>query len=207
MPTSSGEIQLHGCLVEVWSLGVLLLGPSGVGKSECVIELVRRGHRMVADDIVRIRRSPSSQAPAAEGDAEGLIGRAPESIRHFIEVRGLGLLSVSDLFGAEAVLDECAIDFVCRLESRVPGRSYERIGLERPMEPLLGLLRPTVTLPVQAAGNSATLVELAAQDWRLRQAGINAAQRLDERLRGPDGMMGPERSETAAKDGQEEQSG
>lgn len=177
-------MQVHGSLVEVCDLGVLLLGPSGVGKSECVIELVRRGQRMVADDIVRIRRV------ARPSDGEQVLrGRAPETIRHYIEIRGLGLLSVSDLFGAESVLDECEIAFVCRLESRVPGRSYERIGLERPMESFLGLSRPTVTLPVQAAGNLATLVELAARDWKLRESGVNAARRLDEHLRGPRGIQ------------------
>ena len=174
------EAQLHGSLVEVHGLGVLILGPSGVGKSECLIELVRRGQRMVADDVVRLRRS---------SDGERLTGRSPESIRHYIELRGLGLLSVADLFGEDAVRDECAIDFVCRLEVWREGRVYERIGLERPREAFLGVSLPTVTLPVQPAGNLATLVDLAVRDWKRRREGVNAAQRLDEQLRERGGIL------------------
>ncbi len=174
------EAQFHGSLVEVRGLGVLILGPSGVGKSECVIELVRRGHCMVADDVVRLRTSD---------DGQRLLGRAPESIRHYIEVRGLGLLWVADLFGPESVRDECEVGFVCRLEGWQQGRVYERVGLERPLETFLGLALPTVTLPVQAASNLATLVELAARDWMLREAGVNAARRLDERLQSRAGIL------------------
>jgi HPr kinase/phosphorylase len=179
-PNAADRAQLHGSLIEVCELGILILGPSGVGKSECVIELVRRGQRMVADDVVRLSKSE---------DGRRLIGRSPESIRHHIEVRGIGLLSVADLFGPGAVLDESPIDFVCRLEGWTEGSNYERIGLERPLETFLGISLPTVTLPVHAASNLATLVELAARDWKLRQAGVNAAQRLDERLRSRDGTV------------------
>lgn len=179
-PNAASPNQLHGSLIEVCDLGILILGPSGVGKSECVIELVRRGQRMVADDVVRLSKS---------ADGQRLIGRSPESIRHHIEVRGIGLLSVADLFGPGSVLDESSVDFVCRLEGWRAGRDYERIGLERPVEMFLGISVPTVTLPVHAASNLATLVELAARDWKLRQTGVNAAQRLDERLRSRDGML------------------
>ena len=168
------ETQLHGSLVEVLGLGVLLLGPSGVGKSECVIELVRRGYRMVADDVVRLR--------TADAGAR-LIGWSPETIRHYIEVRGLGLLSVADLFGPEAILDEAEVGFVCRLEAWRTDGSFERIGLERPRERFLGVELPSAVLPVHAASNQATLVELAARDWLQRLAGVNAARRLDERLK------------------------
>jgi HPr kinase/phosphorylase len=169
-----GRTQIHGSLIEVCDLGVLILGPSGVGKSECVIELVRRGQRMVADDVVRLWTSE---------DGKRLFGRSPESIRHHIEVRGLGLLCVADLYGREAVLDESEIHLLCRLEGWREGRHYERIGLDRPVEAHLGVSLPAVTLPVHAASNLATLVELAARDWKLRKAGVNAARRLDERLR------------------------
>jgi len=174
------EIQLHGSLVEILGLGTLLLGPSGVGKSECVIELVRRGHRMVADDVVRLRRTP-------EGGR--LVGWCPESIRHYIELRGLGLLSVAELFGPEAVLDEHEVGFVCRLEEWRADRSYERIGLDREREGFLGVELPSVLLPVRAAGSLATLVELGARDWMQRRRGLNAARRLDERLRLRGGMI------------------
>lgn len=174
------EIQLHGSLVEILGFGTLLLGPSGVGKSECVIELVRRGHRMVADDVVRLRRRPGGGA---------LVGWCPESIRHYIELRGLGLLSVAELFGPEAVLDEHEVGFVCRLEEWRADRSYERIGLDRERECFLGIELPSVLLPVRAAGSLATLVELAVQDWTQRCHGVNAARRLDERLRRRGGMI------------------
>jgi HPr kinase/phosphorylase len=173
-PDPALEKQIHGSLVEVRGLGVLILGRSGVGKSECVVELVRRGQRLVADDVVRLRISE---------DGKRLIGWAPEHIRHYIEVRGLGLLSVSDLFGAEAVLDECTVDFVIRLETFEPGIAFERIGLEREQEMLLGIGVPKVRLPVHAGSNPATIVDLAIRDWQLRLRGINAARRLDERLR------------------------
>lgn len=177
--------QIHGSLVEVSGLGVLILGPSGVGKSECVIELVRRGQRLVADDVVRLQ---------AHVESGRLIGWAPPHIRHFIEVRGLGLMSVADLFGAEATLDECDVGFIVRLEESSIGAQFERIGLEREREHLLGIEVPTVRLPVHAASNLATLVELAVRDWKLRLRGVNAAQRLDERLRAGGGILDDDRS-------------
>lgn len=191
-PNAASPSQLHGSLVEVCGLGVLILGPSGVGKSECVIELVRRGQRMVADDVVRLRLCERSQR---------LVGRSPESIRHHIEIRGLGLLSVADLFGDESVLDEAPVDFICRLEEGGEGADYERIGLDRPHERVLGVALPSVTLPVHAASNLATLVELAARDWNLRKSGINAARRLDERLRNRDGIL--DAAAPTARDGAE----
>jgi len=177
---AQSEHQLHGSLVEVMGIGVLILGPSGVGKSECVIELVRRGQKMVADDVVRLR---------VVEDGRRLLGWSPEHIRHYIEVRGLGLMSVSDLFGPDAVLDECVVEFVVRLEDSEKGADFERIGLERPLESFLGIELPTVILPVHAASNLATLVELAIRDWQLRKHGVNAAQRLDERLRSQGGIL------------------
>lgn len=177
---TQSEHQLHGSLVEVMGTGVLILGPSGVGKSECVIELVRRGQRLVADDVVRLRTIDGGRR---------LVGWSPEHIRHYIEVRGLGLMSVSDLFGPEATLEECEVGFVVRLEGWETGTEFERIGLERPLETFLGVEIPAVLLPVHAANNLATLVELAIRDWQLRKHGVNAAQRLDERLRSRGGIL------------------
>jgi HPr kinase/phosphorylase len=174
------ECQLHGSLVEVMGIGVLIIGPSGVGKSECVVELVRRGQRLVADDVVRLRTA---------NDGCQLIGWSPEHIRHYIEVRGLGLLSVADLFGPEATLDECEVGFVVRLEDWQKGADFERIGLDRPRETILGVEVPTVLLPVHAASNLATLVELAIRDWQKRKSGVNAAERLDEQLRSWGGIL------------------
>jgi HPr kinase/phosphorylase len=188
------ERQIHGSLVEVRGLGVLILGPSGVGKSECVIELVRRGQRLVADDVVRLRKRTDGRSGRSV-----LIGWSPEHIRHYIEVRGLGLLCVADLFGREAILDECEVAFIVRLAESTPGTNFERIGLERRKEMLLGLEIPTVTLPVHAGSNLATLVDLAIRDWQLRLRGVNAAERLDERLRTRGGVAGA--GDGSAKEG------
>jgi HPr kinase/phosphorylase len=193
----AADHQIHGSLVEVMGVGVMILGPSGVGKSECVIELVRRGQRLVADDVVRLRvvgggavGGGDTKGSRAGGGRRRLIGWSPEHIRHYIEVRGLGLMSVSDLFGPEATLDECVVGFVVRLENWDTGREFDRIGLDRLRETFVGVEVPTVILPVHAASNLATLVELAVRDWRLRERGVNAARRLDERLRSRGGILG-----------------
>jgi len=166
-------LQVHGALVQVQAVGVLLLGPSGVGKSETALELITRGHQLVADDVVELQR-----------DGERLIGRAPERIRHFIEIRGLGILFVPELYGASAVLGECAIDLLCRLERDRPGNEYERVGLERPCEEVGGLELPMVRLPVRPATSLGVIVEAAARDHRMRARGPSAAARLDARFAG-----------------------
>lgn len=170
------EFQVHGALVEALEVGVLLRGPSGVGKSECALELVQRGHRLVADDIVRLA--------TREGDSgEVVIGRAQPLIRHYIEIRGIGLLHVRDLYGASAVRDERRVDLVCDLEPWREEVEYERIGLDRPREILAGVAIPRLTLPVRPARNMATLVEVAVRDHLQRRSGVNAAKRLDEAMR------------------------
>lgn len=153
-------------------VGALLRGPSGVGKSETALELIRRGHRLVADDVVELR--------AAEG---ALVGAAPALIRHHVEIRGLGILYVPDLFGDDAVRESCPVALVCRLEHWREEAEYERVGFARPSEELLGVTLPSLLLPVRPAGNMATLVEVAVRDHRLRAEGVVAAQRLDERVR------------------------
>jgi len=161
-------MQVHGALVQVQGVGVLLLGPSGVGKSEAALELVTRGHRLVADDVVELSR-----------EAGRLFGRALERIRHFLEIRGLGILFVPELYGAESVLEQCAIDLVCRLDpNRAPGE-FERVGWERPQETLAEVALPTVRLPVRPATSLGVLVEAAARDHRMRERGPSAAARLD----------------------------
>jgi HPr kinase/phosphorylase len=165
------ETQAHGVLVEVLEVGILLLGPSGIGKSECALELVQRGHRLVADDVVRIR--------ACEGR---LFGSAPEMIRHYMEIRGIGIIHVPDLYGPDAVRDEAEIDVLCRLEAWRQGADYERVGLERPTEELGGIAVPSLLLPARPAGSMGTLVELVARDHLQRQAGVPAARALDSRL-------------------------
>ena len=166
--------KVHGALLEIRGLGVLLLGASGIGKSECALDLVARGHRLIADDVVEVDR-------AADGR---LLGRAPELIRHYIEIRGIGLLYVPELFGPESVRDQGPIELVCHLERWREEADYERIGLSRASEPIAGEAVPALVLPVRTAGNMALLVEVAARDALQRRAGSNAAARLDARLRG-----------------------
>ncbi len=167
------EIQTHGVLIEVLEVGVLLIGPSGIGKSECALELVRRGHRLVADDVVRIRRGVNGV----------LSGSAPDVIRHYMEIRGIGLLYIPDLYGQDAVRGEMTVDLVCRLERWREGVEFERVGLDRPREELAGVEVPSLMLPARPAGSMATLIEVAVRDHLQRRAGTSAAERLDASFR------------------------
>jgi HPr kinase/phosphorylase len=170
-------MQIHGALVEVLGVGVLLQGPSGIGKSECALELVRRGHKLIADDLVRVR--------AIESGA--LLGTAPDLIRHYMEIRGVGLLFIPDLYGPEAVREEGPIDLLIHLEEWRETAEYERVGLERPFEEIAGVKLPAMVLPLRPAGSMATIIEVAARDTLARRAGVNAAAKLDARLRGGKG--------------------
>jgi len=169
------ESRTHAALVEVHGLGVLLVGPSGIGKSECALELVARGHRLVADDVVCLRRETGP-------GGDRLVGRAPDLIRHYMEIRGIGILYVPELFGEGAVREEATVDLVCRLERWREDAQYERVGLERASEEWLGVALPALLLPVRPAGNMATLVEVAARDAGLRRTGPTAASRLEDRF-------------------------
>lgn len=165
---------IHASLVEVRGLGTLLLGPSGIGKSECALELVRRGFHFVADDVVELTRT----------DRGELMGRPSPRIGQHIEVRGLGILSIPDLFGAEAIRAETAIHLACRLVDRHdPGVEFDRVGSVREQERLEGVDVDRVTLPALPAGTLATLVEVAVRDQCLRRQGRNAAARFDAQLR------------------------
>ncbi len=167
-------MTVHGSLLEVHGVGVLLLGPSGVGKSECALELVSRGHRLVADDAVELTR----------GDDGRLVGRAPERIRDHMEIRGLGIVCIRDLFGPQAVGDRMEIDLVCRLERLREESAYDRLGLDPATECVEGVEVPLFRLPARPGASMATVVEVAAREQRQRAAGVSAARRLDERLRG-----------------------
>ncbi len=170
---AEGRSQVHGTLVEVHGVGVLIRGPSGIGKSETALELVTRGHRLIADDVVRL-----------EATEDGRVrGSSPPLIRHHLEIRGIGILYVPDLYGPGAVGDDAPVELVCHMERWREGESYERIGMTRPTEALLGRAIPSVLLPVRPARNMATLVDAAARDHRQREGGVVAASRLDERLR------------------------
>jgi HPr kinase/phosphorylase len=166
-------MQVHGGLLRVRSSGVLLLGPSGVGKSETALELVARGHQLVADDVVDLFLEHGR-----------VMGRARDAIRHFLEIRGLGILCVPDLYGPGAVAEESAVSLVFQLEHWREGASYERVGLERPTQAFLGVALPCLVLPVRPSANMATLVEAAVRDHEQRARGSSGAEKLDARLRG-----------------------
>jgi HPr kinase/phosphorylase len=165
------EIQ-HGVLLDILGLGVLLTGESGIGKSECALDLVVRGHRLVADDTVEIR---------CRGQAV-LIGTCPELTRHHVEIRGLGLVNVTELFGVSATRSSKRIELVVRLERWESGREYDRLGLDVETISILGIQVPLVTMPVAPGRNVAMLVEVAARHQLLRSRGHDAAQRLAARL-------------------------
>ena len=166
-------MKIHGALLDVYGVGILLLGPSGIGKSECALELVSRGHRLAADDLVELSR----------GEGGGLVGRAPERIRHHMEIRGLGILYIPDLFGRESVVESTGVDLVCELERWREGAPYDRLGLERARVEIDGVELPRLVLPARPGGSMATVVEVAAREHRRRLEGVNAAARLDEKLR------------------------
>jgi HPr kinase/phosphorylase len=167
----NGPVRLHGTLVEVASVGVLLLGPSGIGKSECAAELVVRGYRFVADDVVLIERRADGR----------LIGEGPELVRHHMELRGIGIVHVPSLFGPDSVAQRAAIDLVVELEAWGIGE-VERVGFARETRDLLGVSVSALRLPVAPGRNVATLIEVAAREFTLRRAGESAVEELDQRI-------------------------
>lgn len=166
------RITRHGVLVEVYGEGILLLGESGVGKSETAIELVKRGHRLIADDAVEIRRVSS----------KSLVGTAPDNIRHFIELRGIGIINASRIFGVGAVKLTEKIDLVINMEQWVVNKNYDRMGLETQKTQILGLEIPSLTIPVKPGRNLAVIIEVAAMNSRQKKLGYNAAEDLLSRL-------------------------
>ena len=162
----------HGVLMDILGLGVFITGESGIGKSECALDLIVRGHRLVADDTVEIRCR----------DQSVLIGTCPELTRHHIEVRGIGLINVTDLFGVSATRSSKRLELIVRLERWDEAREYNRLGLDTATTDLLGVPVPIVTMPVGPGRNVAMLVEVAARNRILRTRGRHAAQQLAERL-------------------------
>ena len=163
---------LHGVLVDILGLGVLITGESGIGKSECALDLIGRGHRLVADDTVEVK---------VRGEAV-LIGSCPELTRHYVEVRGLGLVNVTDLFGVAATRSSKRIELVVQLERWELGREYDRLGLTTDTQEVLGVSIPLIRMPVAPGRNIAMLVEVAARNTLLRSRGRHAAQLLAGRL-------------------------
>jgi HPr kinase/phosphorylase len=175
---------IHGVLLDILGLGVLITGESGIGKSECALDLVVRGHRLVADDTVEIRRRAESF----------VIGTCPELTRHHMEVRGLGLINIRDLFGVASTRSAKRVELVVQLERWDASREYERLGIDDQFQTLLGLSVPVIRMPVAPGRNLAILVEVAARSQLLRSRGINAARELAARLT----------AEIAAADGADE---
>ncbi len=171
---------VHGVLMDILGLGVLVIGESGIGKSECALDLVVRGHRLVADDAVELRCRAQSF----------LIGTCPELTRHHMEIRGLGLINVQDMFGVASTRTSKRVELVVQLERWEPGREYDRLGLDEEYYETLGVRVPMIRMPVAPGRNVAMLVEVAARNQLLRSRGHHAARRLADRLRerlGPGG--------------------
>ncbi|MBE7059923.1 MAG: HPr(Ser) kinase/phosphatase [Ruminococcaceae bacterium] len=166
------RITRHGVLVEVYGEGMLILGDSGVGKSEAAIELLKRGHRLVADDAVEIKKVSS----------ETLVGSSPDIIKHYIELRGIGIVNVKNIFGMGAVKDTQGIDLVVKLEPWKNGFEYDRLGVENEYADILGVKKPQLTIPVRQGRNLAVILEVAAMNNRQKRMGYNAADELYQRL-------------------------
>jgi len=163
---------IHGVLLDILGLGVLIIGESGIGKSECALDLIVRGHRLVADDTVEIRLRSASI----------IVGSCPELTRHHMEVRGIGLINLRDLFGVASTRSSKRVELVVQLERWDPHREYDRLGLDDSYFELLGLRVPLIRMPVAPGRNLAILVEVAARNQLLRTRGINAARDLAARL-------------------------
>ena len=166
------RITRHGVLVEVYGEGILILGESGVGKSEAAIELLKRGHRLVADDAVEIKRVSNKT----------LVGSSPEIIRHFVELRGIGVIDVKEIFGMGAVKDTESIDLIIHLEPWVENKQYDRLGMVDEFTNIMGINISSMTVPVKIGRNIAVIIEVAAMNNRQKKMGYNAAVELNNRL-------------------------
>jgi HPr kinase/phosphorylase len=166
------RISMHGVLVDIYGEGVLITGESGIGKSETALELVRRGHRLVADDAVEIKQV----------SANTLLGSAPEVIRHFIEVRGIGIVDIKQIFGVGSVKEMKNIDLVIKLELWNQDKQYDRLGLNNEYTEILGINVVTNAIPIRPGRNTAILCETAAINFRQKKMGYNAAEALNNRV-------------------------
>lgn len=167
----SAEDTVHGVLIEVYGMGVLIIGDSGIGKSETALELIKKGHRLVSDDSVDIKKS-----------AGRLIGRSPQITQHFMEIRGLGILDIERLYGVGAVKEKEFIDLVVQLEKWDESKEYDRLGLDEQYIEILDVKVPLVVTPVKPGRNLSMLVEVAAKNTRQKRLGYNAALNLSRRI-------------------------
>ena len=165
-------IMRHGVFVEVYGEGILIVGDSGVGKSETAIELIKRGHRLVADDAVELRRV----------SAKTIVGSAPALIRHYIELRGIGIVDVRQLFGMGAVKMTEKVDLVVEFEPWEKGKQYERLGIDETYTDIMGISIPSLVIPIKPGRNLAVILEIAAMNNRQKRMGVNTAKDFDERL-------------------------
>ncbi|MBE6663804.1 MAG: HPr(Ser) kinase/phosphatase [Ruminococcaceae bacterium] len=165
-------ITRHGVLVEVYGEGVLILGESGIGKSETAIELIKRGHRLIADDAVEISKVSEKT----------LVGRAPAVIKHYSELRGIGLIDVRRIFGMGAVKETEKIQLVINLERWIDGKAYDRMGLDNETVSILGIEIPSITIPVSPGRNLSVVLEIAAMNSRMKRMGYNTAEEFNKRL-------------------------
>jgi HPr kinase/phosphorylase len=163
---------IHGVLVDVYGIGMLITGSSGIGKSETALELVKRGHRLVADDAVEIKQTGEHT----------LIGNAPELIRYLLEIRGVGIINVMTLFGAGAIRTEKKISVVAKLENWQQDKQYDRLGIDEEMTRIIDTDLPLVTIPVRPGRNLAVIIEVAAMNFRLKRMGYNAALQFTNKL-------------------------
>jgi len=173
---------IHGVLVDVYGIGVLITGSSGIGKSETALELVKRGHRLVTDDSVEIRQTAENV----------LIGNPPELIKHLLEIRGVGIINVMTLFGAGAIRSDTKINLVVKLETWQQEKQYDRLGLDEETTRIIDTDLPLMTIPVRPGRNLAVIVEVAAMNYRLKRMGFNAAVQFANKL-----------TETIAEDSEE----
>jgi len=163
---------LHGVLVDVYGVGVLITGESGVGKSEAALELVKRGHQLVADDVVDVCKVNDNR----------LTGESPETVRHFMEIRGIGIIDIKAMYGVGAVLMSKSIDLVIHLEAWKEKKAYDRLGLSDDFTTIMDVRVPQVVLPVRPGRNLAIIIEVAARNFSLKHMGYSAAKELDRRL-------------------------
>lgn len=161
----------HGVLLDVYGVGVLILGKSGIGKSECALDLINRGSKLISDDLVEIKKSVSSR----------LFGNGPKQIEHLMEIRGVGIINIKDLFGTPSVMDRREIEMVIELVQWSPDTEYDRLGLDVKTYPILGVELPYLQIPVSPGRNTATIVEVAARNQSLKLSGVHSAENFRTR--------------------------
>lgn len=183
-------ITRHGVLVEVYGEGILIIGDSGIGKSETAIELVKRGHRLIADDAVELRRVSH----------QTIVGSAPEMIRHYVELRGIGIVDVKRIFGTGAVKDTEKVELIINLRPWEKGQSYDRMGIDPEYTEIMGIKIPSNTIPVHPGRNLAVIIEIAAINNRQRRMGYNTAKEFNERLLNNIGITDPEIIEKVSRE-------